>query len=424
MTDQVIAPMPALRGTIRPPGDKSLTHRGLIIGAMTDGLSTLEDAAVGADISSSMDCLRRLGVDVRQEGSELRVTGGWGKRSSASLDAGNSGTTMRLLMGALAGVPGTFDLVGDESLTRRPMRRVAEPLEKMGCSIELSPEGTAPVRIGGAALQAISYQSVIASAQIKGAILLAGLQARGRTEVVESAQSRDHTERILAWLGGDVFMSATAAGVEGGCLPLPEFRLKVPGDISSAAFFIAAAALLPGSEIEVEGVGLNPTRTGFLDILGDMGADIQTRLESADPEPQGTVTVRSSNLVGTQIGGEIIATTIDELPLIGLAATQADGETFVADAGELRVKETDRIAVLTEGLRQLGADIEETKDGFNVRGPTKLTGGVVSAAGDHRLALTFAVAGWIASEPVTIGDWESIAVSYPSFLSDAERLSR
>ena len=419
-----------LRGTLVVPGDKSVSHRGLILAAMARGRCVIRGAAPGADVASTKDSLARLGLDVAPGPvpAQMEVDGlGWDVVPEASLDAGNSGTTMRLLAGALAGRPGTYLLSGDASLSSRPMERVAVPLRLMGARVELGIGGRPPMRVHGGRLQGITYPMPVASAQVKGAVLLAGLQAAGPTRVTEPAPSRDHTERLLAWLGLPVSIEPGSVALPAGPhLPLPRFDLHVPGDFSSAAFWLTAAAIVPGSEVVLPGVGINQSRTGLLDVLGAMGAPVEVAPGGDAPEPVGSLRARTASgwLRATEVGGGLVARTIDELPLVAVAATQADGVTVIRDAAELRVKESDRLAVLTAGLRALGAEIEEAPDGIAVRGPARLHGGRVDAGGDHRMAMAFAVAALVASEPVTISGWESTVISYPGFLDALAELSR
>jgi len=359
----------------------------------------------------------------------LEVDGlGWEVASEADLDAGNSGTTMRLLAGALAGRSGKYRLSGDASLSARPMERVAVPLRAMGAGVDLGEGGRPPIVVSGGGLSGIDYTLPVASAQVKGAVLLAGLQASGETRASEPGDSRDHTERLLSWLGVPVRIGERTVSITGGNhLPLPAFALDVPADFSSAAFWVTAAILVPGSEVRLPGVGINRSRTGLLDVLSAMGAAVGVAVEGEVPEPVGSITVRSGRevaLQATDVGGELIARTIDELPLVAVAATQAQGLTVVREAAELRVKESDRLAVLAAGLRALGAAIEEAPDGLAITGPTKLHGGRVDAHGDHRMAMAFAVAALAASDPVTITGWESTAISYPGFLIDLAELAR
>lgn len=422
--DAVVEPVAALRGSVTVPGDKSISHRGLILAAMARGRSVLHGLAPGADVASTLACLRALGLDqpVGRWPGEIGIDGlAWQLPDTAALDAGNSGTTMRLLAGAIAGQPASCVLAGDPSLSRRPMGRVAIPLRQMGATVLLGEGDRPPVRVQGGHLHGIEYRMPDASAQVKSAILLAGLQASGGTTVVEPAPSRDHTERLLQWLGVPVSRQGSSVVLAPGPhLPLPAFVLDVPGDFSSAAFWVVAALLVPGSEVTLTGVGLNPTRTGLLEILAlmgaPMGASVGAESTGDAPEAVGTLHIRACALHAAQVAGPVVANAIDELPLVAVAATQAEGVTTICDAAELRVKESDRVAVLSAGLRVLGADIAETADGMVIRGPTRLHGGAVDAGGDHRMAMAFAVAALVASDPVSIAGWESTAISYPGFL--------
>jgi 3-phosphoshikimate 1-carboxyvinyltransferase len=426
--DVTLSRVDRLEGNLAVPGDKSVSHRALIFAAMAAGRSVIRGAAHGADVASTAASLARLGLDVPAGPVPrlLSVEGlGWQVAREADLDAGNSGTTMRLLTGALAGRPGRFVLSGDASLSLRPMERVASPLRRMGASVSLARGGRPPIQVEGRPLHGIAYDIPIASAQVKGAVLLAGLQAEGPTSVAEPGVSRDHTERMLVWLGLPVSIApGTVTLAAGKHLPLPAFELDVPGDFSSAAFWVVAATLVPGSRVCIEGVGVNPSRTGLLEILASMGAEVEVIPQAAEPELIGSLRARSAELRGVRVSGGVVARTIDELPLVAVAATQAEGVTTIRDAAELRVKESDRLAVLAAGLRELGADVEEAPDGLSVRGPTPLHGGRVESAGDHRMAMAFAVAAMIASGPVTVGGWEGTAISYPGFLDDLAGLAR
>lgn len=426
--DRSFSRVESLSGTLEVPADKSIGHRALMFAGMAAGTSRITGQISGEDVNSTRRCMEALGARITDEGpGALLVRGtGWETPAEADLDCGNSGTTMRLLAGALAGRKGSFTLAGDLSLSGRPMLRVAKPLRLMGASVRTSENGRPPLTITGSRLSPIIYRSPVPSAQVKSAILLAGLQAEGLTTVQESAQSRDHTERILAWLGCRVLCTEGQVSVQGGdqLFGHKGFELDVPGDLSSAAFWLVAALLAPAGELRVEGVGLNPGRTGILDILSAMGADLEVVPTADSPEPVGTVVARPGRLNATEVGGAAIPAAVDELPLVALAATQAEGTTVIRDAGELRVKETDRIAVLAEGLRALGAKVEDRPDGLTIEGPTPLGGGVVQAAGDHRMALTFAVAGLIAREPVTVRGWDAASVSYPGFLEDLKKVAR
>ena len=412
----VISPAGRLRGRVRVPGDKSISHRAALIGALARGDTVIHHFLRADDCLHTVSCLRALGVGIEDEGSRLIVRG-MGPRWRAPmtpLDAGNSGTTMRLLAGILAGQPFQTELTGDASLRTRPMDRIVEPLSRMGARIVASGDGRfPPLRITGGSLRGITYTLPVASAQVKSAVLLAGLLAEGPTTVVEPTPTRDHTERMLAAFGAPIRrdgdrVSVTAAALRGN-------EVRVCGDISSAAFLLAAAAAMPGSELTVEHVGLNPTRTGFLDVLRALGAEVDVRQTGEDAgEPVGAVTVRGQRLRGVRIGGSLIPRVIDELPVLCVIATAAEGETVISDAAELRVKESDRIAVIARGLRALGGEVEERPDGLTVYG-SRLHGGRVGSAGDHRIAMAFAVAGLLAGGPVTVEGAESIKVSFPEF---------
>lgn len=418
------APSGPLVGSTRVPGDKSISHRALLLGAMGKGPSKLEGLGTGADVASTISSLKMLGTRVDLDTHAVIVSpNGWDVLPGAYLDCGNSGTTMRLLMGALAPSEGSWELAGDASLSRRPMERVAAPLRQMGAKIELT-SGTPPVYVTGGRLAGIVYELEVASAQVKGAILLAALKADGQTRIVERLPTRDHTERLLRWLSVPCSSEDGITVISGhdALFEHDGFNMMVPGDLSSAAYLIAAAILVEGSSITIDGVGINPTRVGFIDAVRNMGASIEIQQESDDPEPTGTIRASSSSLRAINIGPEQVPLAIDELPLIALLATQAEGTTEITGASELRVKESDRISATVRGLSALGAQVEQTDDGLVVTGPTALTGGSVDTHGDHRMALTFAIAGLIASEPVEISGWEASSVSYPSFEEDITRL--
>jgi len=357
-----------------------------------------------------------MGVDVDDRGDRVVVHGRgprW-RAPSAVLDAGNSGTTMRLLTGILAAQPFGSEITGDASLRMRPMDRVIAPLAQMGADVVAEGGGRfPPLRISGAPLRGITYTLPVPSAQVKSAVLLAGLLAEGPTSIVELTQSRDHTERMLEWFGATITRESLVVHLAPG--PLSARAVVVPGDISSAAFLLAAAAALPGSELTVEDVGLNPTRTGVLDVLQAMGADLlMEQTAEAGGEPVGRVTVRGGPLRGIRIGGALIPRLIDELPVLCVAATAATGTTIITDAAELRVKESDRIGALTRGLRALGGEVQERPDGMEIYG-SRLRGGRVDARGDHRVAMAFAVAGLLARGPVVVEGAEAISVSFPEF---------
>jgi 3-phosphoshikimate 1-carboxyvinyltransferase len=396
---------------------------------MADGTSWIRGYSTGGDCRSTLDCLRALDVSVEElertaEGLTLRIAGrgpGGLRAPATALDAGNSGSTMRMLAGVLASHPFTSTMIGDESLSRRPMKRVIVPLERMGARIA-SNDGRPPLTISGvAAPTAIDFAPELPSAQVKSAVLLAGLRADGITRVREATATRDHTERALAAFGVDVTRDAKGIGVKGG-QRLTAQQLVVPGDISSAAFWMVAAASLSGSEIVIDDVGLNPSRTGIVDVLRRMGAQVSIEDENQGPgEPVGAITVRHGGLTPTEIVPQEVPGVIDELPVLGALATHG-GELHVTGAGELRVKESDRISALADGFRRMGGDVEEFPDGFHVRGRERLKGGEVDARHDHRLAMAFAIAALGASGPTVIHDAGAAAVSYPEFFSVLESL--
>ena len=425
----MVHPAASVRGRVRPPGDKSISHRYALLAALADGESTIRGYSTGADCASTLECLRTLGVSVELRGRdttglEVRIHGrglGGLQAPAAMLDAGNSGTTMRLMSGVLAAHAFTAVLTGDESLQRRPMKRVIVPLERMGARID-SMNGRPPLSIHGTArVHPIEFQPEVASAQVKSAVLLAGLHADGTTWVVEPESTRDHTERAFKEFGVDVLRAPSRVGIAGG-QRLTGRSLDVPGDISSAAFWMVAAAALPDSEVEIHGVGLNPTRTGVIEILRRMGAAIDIDAwGQTGGEPVGTIVVRHRHLEPIVIAPNEVPGIIDELPVLGALATQG-GELRVTGAQELRVKESDRISALADGFRRMGADIEEFPDGFHVRGERRLRGGEVDARNDHRLAMAFAIAALGASGPTTIHDAGAAAVSYPEFFPVLESL--
>jgi len=419
-----------LRGSVAPPGDKSISHRAAILNALASGPALVENFQRGADCLATLRCLRALGVQWRwQEDGALAIEGVGleGLREpSAPLDCRNSGTTMRLLAGVLAGQPFFSVLTGDSSLRSRPMGRIAGPLRSMGAEVWGRQGGElAPLAIRGRRpLRALEHRLPVASAQVKSCLLLAGLYADGETVVHEPGPSRDHTERMLAAMGahlerrdGWVRLHPPA----GGLRPL---SLRVPGDFSAAAFWLVAAAVHPDAEVRIQGVGINPTRTGLLDALRLMGADIALQEERVwGGEPVADILVRSSRLRGIEVRGEMVPRLIDEVPLLALAACFAEGETVIRDAAELRVKESDRLRATARQLRRLGADIEEMDDGLRVRGGIRLRGCRVNSYGDHRLAMTLAVAGLLASGQTVVGSPDAVSVSYPDFWTDLQRLA-
>ena len=429
-SEVTITPARRVRGQIRVPGDKSISHRFAILAALAEGPSTLTNYASGADCRSTLACLSALGVEIQQAaerpaGTDTITLMGRGLGGLCSprgtLDAGNSGTTMRLMTGVLAGHPFSTRLSGDESLSRRPMRRVIAPLERMGARIEAT-DGHAPLIVRGTRLQAIAHTTEVPSAQVKSAVLLAGLHADGITSVTEPAATRDHTERALAAFGGRADITGLTVSVASG-QRLRGRRLTVPGDVSSAAFWLIAAAAMPGSSIEVRGVGLNPTRTALFDVLRRFGARVSVEEEDGNGgEPIGTVAVEHAASASVMIAPADVPGLIDELP--GIAALAAHGvDVTVSGAAELRVKESDRIAALVAGFRALGVDGEEGPDGFVLRGArTKPQGGVADACGDHRLAMAFAIAALGADRPSVIRGADAVAISYPGFFDALDRL--
>jgi 3-phosphoshikimate 1-carboxyvinyltransferase len=419
----VVVPRDHLRGELRVPGDKSISHRAAMIAALAHGESTLENFSTAQDCTATLDCLQALGVRVGREGFAVSVTGIGPSGLQAPkqiLNAQNSGTTMRLLAGVLAGQRFATTLTGDDSLLSRPMLRVAEPLRLMGAQVDLEANGCAPLRIEGRRpLRPLDYQLPIASAQIKSAVLLAALAAAGRTTVREPAPTRDHTERLLRAFGAQLKQDGSAITIEGNA-ELHARELFVPGDISSAAFFIAAAVSLPGSDLFIRDVGLNPTRTAFLTTLQTMGADIAVMDERDESgEPVGSLRVHGRAFPDPQrldVSGAAVSKLIDELPLLGFLAASLGWEMKLSDAAELRVKESDRIAVTVANLTRMGARILERTDGWHIERGGKLQGARLSSFGDHRIAMSCAVAAMSARGPSQIeDDGNSVAVSLPEF---------
>lgn len=411
-------------GTINLPGDKSISHRAAMFAAIAEGTSRISNFASSADCWSTVACLQSLGVKIEGEGGEI-IVHGVGKtglrESSGPLDCGNSGTTMRLISGILAGQPFTSTLIGDESLSGRPMKRIIGPLTEMGASLE-AVDGHAPLTIKGVSpLKPLHFQMPVASAQLKSCVLLAGLNAEGETSVIEPVATRDHTERMLRGFGVDVRESAEGSGKRvyvSGDATLTATDIQVPSDVSSAAFFLVAASCLPGSRIEMPGVGLNPTRTGIIEVLRRFGASIETTDEIVSGgEPIGTLIVSGRAKLGAEnnrVDGAIVANLIDEVPILAVFGTQTESGIEIRDAGELRIKESDRIAAVVENLRGMGADIEEFEDGLRV-GPSKLKGAVIDTYHDHRIAMAFAIAGLFAEGETEIRGAECAAVSFPEF---------
>jgi 3-phosphoshikimate 1-carboxyvinyltransferase len=414
-----VEPVPALVGHVAVPGDKSISHRAVLIGAISDGEARVAGFGRSADTEATIAAVRSLGAGVDEHDIDTLTVHGVGLRGlsepESPIDCGNAGTLMRLLPGILAGQRGRFELVGDDSLSSRPMERVAEPLRRMGATV-VTDAGHPPLTVEGGQLQPIDYELPVPSAQVKSAVLLAGLFADDETTVVEPLPTRDHTERMLELAGARVRrrpQSVTISGAERLALG----SIDIPGDFSSAAPFLVAAAIVPGSSVTVHGVGLNPRRTGLLEVLERMGARVAVyNRRSIGGEPAGDVEVRASELVGATVEPSEVPTLVDELPLFALAACHAWGDSVVRGAAELRVKESDRIEGVVEELRRLGAHIRATKDGYRVRGvPARLRGGTVDARGDHRLAMLGAVAGVSSREGVELRGSEAVDVSFPGF---------
>ncbi|MGH7639150.1 MAG: 3-phosphoshikimate 1-carboxyvinyltransferase [Gemmatimonadaceae bacterium] len=414
-------------GVIRAPGDKSISHRALILAALARGKSHISNILQSADVHSSAGVLRALGAGIPPLSNEFVITGAGSRlRSPAEpLDCGNSGTTTRLMAGVVAGSALTSTFVGDASLSRRPMRRIAEPLTAMGAKVELADHGGLPMIVSGAALRPITWESRVASAQVKSAIFLAALTAGVPATVREPHPSRDHTERMLRGRGVaiETSESGTTIEIEGGQVLRPE-DVSVPADPSSAAFWVALAALSGGGDVELTDVCLNPTRTGFLDVMRRMGARIALRDQREEGgELLGTIAVAASTLRALDIAAEHVPAMIDELPLFACVAARAEGTTVVRGAGELRVKESDRIATLVSNLRILGADAEELDDGFRITGSDRPLRGRITTNGDHRIAMAFGVLGALAPNAIEIDDQECVAVSYPDFWRELERVT-
>lgn len=417
-----IEPTTRVDGCLRVPGDKSISHRVLMCGAVAEGTTRARGFLPGADCLATMAALRAMGVDIKQPDATTVHISGVGLHGLAApsvpLDMGNSGTAMRLFTGLLSGQAFDSELVGDASLMQRPMERVAEPLRAMGAEISTQ-SGCPPLRIrGGRSLTGIDYAMPVASAQVKSAVLLAGLYATDPVFVTEPAVTRDHTERMLAQFGCPAGRRDGRVGLMPGNR-LTGASIDVPGDLSSAAFFLLAGSIAGAGELVLENVGLNPTRTGILDILRRMGADIEVTPDAdAGVEPAGTIIVRPARLHGIEVPAELVPLAIDEFPLIFVAAALADGPTVIAGAGELRHKESDRIGVMASGLRTLGIEVDEREDGATIQGG-RLTGGEIDSAGDHRVAMAFAIAAAAATGPVRIHDTANVATSFPDFVAQA-----
>ena len=414
-----------LHGEITVPGDKSISHRAVMFGSLAKGTTRITHFLEGADCLSTISCFRKMGIDIENNNGEILVHGK-GLRGLSSptdiLDVGNSGTTTRLISGILAGQNFVSELTGDDSIQSRPMKRIMTPLLSMGADItSIKGNNCVPLRIAGHPLKAIHYDSPVASAQVKSCVLLAGMYSDGVTSVIEPVLSRNHTEIMLNYFGAQVTSEGTTASI----VPEPSLHAReitVPVDISSAAYFIAAGLLVPGSEILLKNVGINPTRDGLLRVCKDMGADITMLNVNMDGEPTADLLVRTSSLHGTTVGGEIIPTLIDEIPMIAVMAAFAEGTTIIKDAKELKVKESDRILVMAENLSRMGADITPTDDGMIIHGGKPLHGAVIDSYLDHRVAMSFAIAGLLCDGPLSIKGGDCVKISYPEFYEDLYRL--
>lgn len=417
-----------LKGEVRVPGDKSISHRAVMFGSIADGLTEIHNFLQGADCLSTIACFEKMGIAIENKGGRVLVRGRGMhglKGPQDVLDCGNSGTTTRLISGILCAQDFDVTLTGDESICRRPMKRIMDPLSMMGADItSVRGNGCAPLLIRGRQVHGIRYDSRVASAQVKSAILLAGLYADSPTSVTEPYVSRNHSELMLRLFGAEVSTEGTTAVIK----PARELhgnQVMVPGDISSAAYFIAGGLMVPGSEILIRNVGINPTRDGILRVCRDMGADIEClNVSMGTGEPTADILVRHGSLHGTVIGGAVIPALIDELPVIAAMACFAEGETVIRDAGELKVKESNRIAVMVQGLSAMGADVTETEDGMIIRGGHPLRGAVIDSRGDHRIAMTFAVTALCAEGITEIKDADCVNISYPGFYSDLKKLTQ
>ena len=426
---QHIKPPPRLRGTLRPPGDKSISHRAALFNALAPGQATIRNYSPGEDCTATLRCLRALGLQISllgttaHEGPAFTIEGGQLREPTHVLNAGNSGTTLRLLAGALAAQPFLSVLTGDRSLRGRPMERIIAPLRSMGAHIHgRQHDILAPLVIQGGPLRGIEYRLPVASAQVKSALLLAGLQAQGETVLHQPAPSRDHTERLFQAMGASVCVEGLTVRLHPG--QLQPLDMTIPADISSAAYWLVAAICHPDARIRVVGTGVNPTRTGILDALRFMGSQITLENRGTQGgEPVADLVAQSSTLTGIEVGGDLVPTLIDEVPVLALAACFAQGTTVIHDAAELRVKESDRIRTTARELARLGADVTELPDGLVIRGTGQLRGTTCRSYRDHRLAMTLGIAGLLARGETTVAGAEAASVSYPSFWQDLETLS-
>lgn len=425
MNSITIQPAVSVKGEIVVPGDKSISHRSIMLGALAHGITTVHGFLRGEDNMSTMHAFRAMGVEINDDGKTIQITGcglhGL-KEPEDVLDCGNSGTTIRLITGLLSGQSFFSVVTGDQYLRKRPMKRVIEPLSRMGARIAGRNGGTlAPLAINGGSLKGIDYHSPVSSAQIKSSLMLAGLYAEGETRVTEPSLSRDHSERMFRFFGASLTRNENGVTVRGG-IELTAQQVTVPGDISSAAFFIVAALITPHSELLIKNVGVNPSRTGVIDILQAMGGDVQLQdLREVSGEPVADIFVRSSFLKGIAISGSVVPRAIDEFPVICVAAARAEGVTTIRDAKELRVKEADRITAIADNLGKLGITVTETEDGMDITGSEQLLGGMVDSCGDHRIAMSMSVAALVASSAITVTDIACVATSFPTFFSLLEK---
>ena len=414
-----------IKGRLRVPGDKSISHRAVMFGAISKGITNIKGFLTGADCISTISIFKKMGIDIEIQNTAVTVKGKGLyclSKPGEILDCGNSGTTTRLVSGILSAQNFTSVLTGDKSIQKRPMNRIIAPLTLMGADIK-SNDGFAPLTITGSSLHGIEYNSPVASAQVKSAILLAGLYADSPTTVIEPAKSRDHTELMLKKFGANLNTTKTSATIN-PCKELFSTDIDVPSDISSAAFFMAAAVLVPGSELILENVGINPTRDGVIKVLKDMGANIEIINSNDEFEPVADIKVSYSKLHATTIGGEIIPTLIDELPLLAAIASLAEGKTIIKDAAELKVKESNRIKVMCEELSKLGVNVLETEDGMEIEGTNKLLGNVtISTHDDHRIAMTFAILGLISEGEIKLDNKACVEISYPEFFDDLRKVN-
>ena len=414
-----------IKGRLRVPGDKSISHRAVMFGAISKGITNIKGFLTGADCISTISIFKKMGIDIEIKNTDVTVRGKglYGLSNPGEiLDCGNSGTTTRLVSGILSAQNFTSVLTGDKSIQKRPMNRIIAPLTLMGADIK-SNNGFAPLTITGSSLHGIEYNSPVASAQVKSAILLAGLYADSPTTVIEPAKSRDHTELMLKKFGANLNTTKTSATIK-PCKELFATDIDVPSDISSAAFFMAAAVLVPGSELILENVGINPTRDGVIKVLKDMGANIEIINSNDEFEPVADIKVSYSRLHATTIGGDIIPTLIDELPLLAAVASMAEGKTIIKDATELKVKESNRIKVMCEELSKLGVNVLETEDGMEIEGTNKLLGNVtISTHDDHRIAMTFAILGLISEGEIKLDNKACVEISYPEFFDDLRKVN-